>query len=231
LIESGWVVLIQKKVGFADALRGGSRTIYPLTTVEADFSHFLLCGEEIIDSLEADTATNATCGAAQEPLVEQWLICSTLGPKSLRKYALDRKDKGLVPLAAVAALLKSSTLGVAPPVDGLIFAFGPAARSGLPVHVNAFFDAHHGLAWPGLSRIGAFGGVPCTSKGDEEEDNLCSDAPAPKESALEAKEGGEGWKEAYEWNRELFSAVVGFRCPACLLLDKRALSLERFRRS
>ena len=45
---------------------------------------------------------------------------------------------------------------MAPDVDGHIFAFSRAARSGLPVHVHAFFDASQGLAWPGLRRAGAF---------------------------------------------------------------------------
>ena len=88
--------------GSAPALK----STFSITTTESVFQDFLLGGEAEEQPRPADPPPSA-------PQVEQWLICSTLGNKTVRKMALERKDMGLVPLGSVAALLKSSAMGVA----------------------------------------------------------------------------------------------------------------------
>ena len=109
--------------------------------------------------------------------VDRWLVASTLGTKSARKMALEHKHRGWMPLASVAAHL-SGTAGVAPDVDGHAFAFSKVSRTGLPVHVNAWFDVTDCLV--GWSR-----------DGDKQQRPA-----APEEQA------------SFDWNRELLACVV-----------------------
>ncbi|KAJ1475493.1 hypothetical protein T484DRAFT_1828082 [Baffinella frigidus] len=201
--------------GSAPALK----STFSMTTTEAVFHDFLLGGE----AQEKDKAPGDP-SAPPPPQVEQWLICSTLGSKAIRKMALERKDMGLVPLGSVAALLKSSSMGVAPEIDGQIFAFSPAARSGLPVHVNGFFDASHGLAWPeecsqcqcaeqDVRIARGVLGVPvrmvrevCGARGRSAKEEVVQGQGATI-SRLLGKASAK-WREACEWNRELFGCVV-----------------------
>jgi hypothetical protein len=61
--------------------------------------------------------------------------------------ALDNKHSGWMPLCAVAALVQRGDT-VLPPLDGGVFAFTPVEPSGLPVHVNAWFEVNNnGIVW------------------------------------------------------------------------------------
>ena len=69
--------------------------------------------------------------------------------------------------------------------------------------MNAFFDASHGLAWPGLRRAGAFSKGGAGEGGDDFEA-----VGQGEEAAGGGEENSAKWREACEWNRELFGCVV-----------------------
>ena len=148
-----------------------------------------------------DLALASFSSRANQSRVDRWRLYQTLGPRQARKFAIDHKARDWVPLASVAARMSSVTGGSGAaehaevsPVEGQVFSSMPLGPSGLPVHINAWFEVGSGgrLIWP----------VPATS-GDhtEEQDNA-------------AAFGAPGAEEEVEWNRELMSCVVdGYGTP------------------
>ena len=117
---------------------------------------------------------------------DRWLIASTLGTKSARKMALEHKNRGWIPIASVAAKLSGSQR-VAPEVDGHVFAFQKVSHTGLPVHVNAWFEVKNGLVGWDTEREGG-------REGEREREST--------------RASGAEEQACHEWNRELFGCVV-----------------------
>ena len=103
---------------------------------------------------EADTN-----GATAASAAEQWLVYSGIAPGSLLQMAggKDAQKRGLLPWVALAARLDG------PPSRGRAFVFLPLPiLTGLPVHVNAYFElssnrrelwGSHDLAGAGELRV------------------------------------------------------------------------------
>ena len=73
---------------------------------------------------------------------ESWLLCSTIGGGRARTMATgDVSGRGLVPWAGVAALLPDEASAVDAALRGRAFCFLPLpVHTGLPVHINAYFE-------------------------------------------------------------------------------------------
>jgi sacsin len=82
--------------------------------------------------------------AAASPPAERWLVCSAIGGGRARRMALeDVSGRGLVPWAGVAARLppEDDTADASAAERGRAFCFLPLpVNTGLPVHVNAYFE-------------------------------------------------------------------------------------------
>jgi hypothetical protein len=78
---------------------------------------------------------------------------------------------------------------VAPEVDGHLFAFSRVARTGLPVHINAFFEVRDSV-------VGF--------RSDGRDASLEAHRAPPVAPVARASED----QASYEWNRELFVCVV-----------------------
>lgn len=105
--------------------------------------------------------------------------------------ALENKGAGLVPLVSVAALLQRGDV-VLPPLDGGLFAYSPLEATGMPVHMNAWFETHEGrLAWPNRRQRGH----RQLADNDEHDDKEEEEEEAALPSAQVAQK--------IAWNREL----------------------------
>eukprot|EP00960_Hanusia_phi_P055442 762970-Hanusia_phi.AAC.2 len=94
---------------------------------------------------------NRRTGVKQQ---HHWLIAGMIGSRTSRKMALEHKTKKLVPCVAVAALLSCDGLAL-PKLEGQLFAYSKVMRTGLPVHINGWFEVTSnafGLLQNGLSK-------------------------------------------------------------------------------
>jgi sacsin len=100
------------------------------------------CG--VLNVRLVEGAADDGAAAAASPPAERWLVCSAIGGGRARRMALsDVSGRGLVPWAGVAARLPpEGDDGAASASErGRAFCFLPLpVRTGLPVHVNAYFE-------------------------------------------------------------------------------------------
>ena len=95
---------------------------------------------------QSQSSTSHSRSPSSTAMQSQWLLCSALGTSSSEKLARKQGIKqGLIPLAEVALNLEhpecASVDHYKPGCDHYIFCFLPLPiKSGLPVHINGFFD-------------------------------------------------------------------------------------------
>jgi sacsin len=97
-------------------------------------------------------------GDAGDSPPERWLVCSAIGGGRARAMAVDDvSGRGLVPWAGVAARLPSKDDSTEDALRGRAFCFLPLpVHTGLPVHVNAYFElsSNRRDLWSGEDMVG-----------------------------------------------------------------------------